>query len=326
MELLAYLTIFIAALMFSTCPIKIKNPKAFFLIWIILSGLLSFSIRTSGFDVDTAQYARSLAYQNYDFYYLKEPVIWLGMRIVYSFLGDEILTFVFFDLISFVVIFFAFKRLGTPQYVYLSFLIFFPIILGLQNIYRQYYAMIFLMYSLSMIKDNQIRAYLFFILGVLSHNSAAIFLPLLTMQTKSRYISLITGPLLVIILILLPYSAGMKSQDATGLSLGPAYVSLIFILFTYFIAANDFLIDSKNRTEVAFFFVTLLISLTATVSISSAGAERISMFVLVFCYPLIALSIERKFTQKLALRILFISASFLPIFLVDGVRQFVIPA
>ena len=179
MELIYYLFILIIALIFSIKKELIQNKNIFFILWISLYILLSIIIRINLSEKSGDIYSYSLAMEDgkflitpSNFYYLKEPIVWYGQRILYAIVQSSKLVFFISDLLIGIVLFSALKIFKLPQYIYFSILLFFPFITGMQNIYRQFYSSIFFLYTLANIWEGKaiFKIYGSFLLSFLSHN------------------------------------------------------------------------------------------------------------------------------------------------------------
>ena len=80
----------------------------------------------------------------------------------------------------------------------------------------------------------------------------------------------------------------------------------------------------KLRTlEYKLLFLLLILSCCAVIFLSSAGAERISMFCLMIAYPILVLLFEDRFKQKVIMRAIFSILGFIPM-LLFGVSMFIL--
>ncbi|WP_177223391.1 EpsG family protein [Modicisalibacter xianhensis] len=283
----------------------------------------SIIVRISGFDVDMKVYTDVLKKDDLDgFYYLKEPVYWYFSHYLYKVINSETWTFVIIDSMVFFLTIKSVKNLKLPVYTALALLLFFPYLLGLQNVYRQLLATVLLVYFYSICYKNSSNGHkLFvFIIAGLTHNVALLFFPIyfLFKSKVSLIFFVLSGAL---ILILLPYVVSYKSVSETGLELKWFYVSIIgivciisaFFYFTYdLLKINIFLCN-------LYLFV---ISLYASFILGGAQSERLSMICLVLLLCNLFVQIESRFKEKKTIAFITCVALFLPSFLFSSTFYF----
>lgn len=107
------------------CLKSIPNERLYNIVTIIFFIAYSAIMRFSGLDGDMTVYAASLKYDLLNSYYLREPVYWITSRYVYKILQSAELTFMFYDLISFIIILKVRVNLKLPQYFPYLLLVFF---------------------------------------------------------------------------------------------------------------------------------------------------------------------------------------------------------
>ncbi|MBJ7579359.1 EpsG family protein [Devosia sp. MC532] len=319
MELAAYIAVVGLA-----CALAVRpNPLSagtFTVVCFATYVALSVIIRLSGFDVDMAVYAASMHYIFDAPYYLREPVVWYGHRLLWSITGSEVISFVVMDVVLMSVMFFSFKRLRLPQYAYISVISFFPFIMGMQNVYRQFAGSIFFIAAISAIYDRKsYKGVAFSLLSMLSHNVAAVFIFLMPMFTKYRQVAFIAGIVLIPVAIFV--GGDTKSGVETGARLEWAYVGIL----TVCCGAIFFLERAhRNLRSTIALLVTLALhtNIAAAAMLASAAAERVSLFTLLAIYPLLVRVVERRLREKFLLRCAITVFGFIPI-LVAGTRIFI---
>ena len=315
MELACYLAITSLSVLFSAKRYILSNSTVFFLTWSATYISLILIIR-SEFDSDIATYAAAMTGSTMSLYYLKEPVIWVGQRYIFSFVQDPYLVFVITDLLTGAILFQALKNFKLPQYAFFSFLIFFPTILGMQNIYRQWVATVLLLYSFSLITiDNNSKGkYLAFTLSVLSHNAAAIFVPILFINEERAKGRLLWYTTCIIAVYGIKLGAEHKSSANTGSDLTFVYLTLI-MFFIFLIPVLDHgTVRKLRKFEYKLLSLLLILSSCSILFLSSAGAERVSMMCLMIAYPILVLLFENRFKQNQLPRSVYSLLGFLPMF------------
>ena len=135
-ELIYYLFLVLIGALF--CVKRLQSEKLYFFVTLFLFTIYSIITRFSGFDIDINTYASALKSELFSLYYLKEPVYWLSSRYLYKITQSPEVTFIIYDVISFMLVLKARKNIGLPQYFTYLFLLFFPAVMGINNVYRQY--------------------------------------------------------------------------------------------------------------------------------------------------------------------------------------------
>lgn len=323
MELIFYIATVFLSLIFSIRKKLIKGRYIFFslfLFWVILNSVI---VRTSGFDTDITNYSRAMSESSFSVYYLREPVVWIGQRLAYSILGNEVLVFIIFDIIAFLMLYQAFKNFSLPQYAFFSILCFFPFILGIQNVYRQWFSVVFILLSFSYLNRSFIKRYLYFLGAGLAHNVAGLFLaPFLIASNKIAekafgFIYLLIMPLII------SFASDTKSSANTGQNLVVAYLALLFLVAVFVIASSRFKIKLYEKSRYIILATSVYSVLLSALILTSTGSERTAMYCLILYYPYLVLVIEEKFKQSVFLRILLILGGFIPI-LLFGTREFLL--
>lgn len=322
-EFLFYCLLFFFAIALSLKRNLVLSDCGFFIFWFIFYTILVLIVR-SKFDTDINVYAKSFDNKNLSLYYSREPVFWLGSRMLYYLKESRVLVFLIFDLVMGLVLYNALRRLSVPQYAYFSILVFFPFVLGMQNVYRQWVASIFLIFCLSFVagKYSNKKALFAFFLACLSHNGAGLFLPILIRIKKPPNLLLIVICIGWILLAIL-FGVSVKSSNTSGLELQWLYF-LVMLFVALFFAYFDTLKGAlKWSVGSQVLFVGIVsVGLAATIA-SSTVAERIGMMGLLILHPFIVRKIEMLY-PAVGPRILFIIISSLVI-LIPPINQFILP-
>lgn len=296
-ELFAYAATAILALLFA---FKVRmNDQVFFVTWCTWALFLSWVIRYSGFDVDTAVYAKNFKYSYVNFFVLREPVFWIGSRYVYNVVGNPIATFMVFDFLSFLAIAVALRAINAPRYYYfLMFLLPF-MFFGMQNIYRQYLSMSLLLmaYALNASRINKLALAA---VSLFTHNAAAVVVaPLFWSRAWYTLMALFA---ITIIAALRVLDVG-KSGRGTG--------SDLRYLFTVIILAAAWLKLMLNRHDKYsnFFVFSAIMFPLGAFTLESSQVERIGYYILFIMAPIIIMDLDAKVKQVVPLRLAIISLS-----------------
>ena len=286
-----------------------------FLLLIFVLTCYSIVVRTSGWDTDFyITYAPSLKtnplYLFTKFYYIREIVYWLSTTMIYQVVRNEIVSFVLIDMFSFYLIIRAARRLELPEYSIILFILFFPALLGIQNIYRQYLAVTVLFYAMTMTSK---RRFLLFVAAALIHNATSLFLPILFIAnnvTKRNMFLFMSSA--ASILVLLPIVAGSKSEASHGIDLTVFYGLLILFILGFFIVSNRMIL---RRPDFNYFWILAYLSsivLTGVILLAESQAERIAMISLQLSIPIVTSILERRYKEKVLARLIFIILACLP--------------
>jgi|GEM_PF-1789805 len=307
-ELLAYFLIFFVGIVF--CVTRV-NDTLYNIGSLILFVLFSIVVRNAGFDADIGNYAEFLKINSFSIYYVREAVYWLGSRAIYGYTNSEFIVFITYDLLFFSLLLIVRSKLDLPKYFPYLVILFFPTVMGMQNVFRQFIASGFLLLLLAQVITLQRMPLklLTLILAGLSHNVSFIFLPLIFMNSKSRKLSPLFLASAISILILLPIVAASKSDSITGEV--PAYVyTLLFslmILSYLFIFHFNFKDRSPIFTQFLYFLLfCYILTIEAMFVLGAAQSKRLGMLSLVLCLIPLIMSLEARFKQKILVRCLFL--------------------
>ncbi len=328
MELSVYLFLCLVASILACRDQFLANEKLFFLVYITLYSTLSAVIRLK-YDSDITTYASTmLSTRNpFDFnnlYYLREPVVWFGQQRLFSLIASTYGVFLIYDFVCGLLLYSAMKNFKVPQYTYYAILLFFPVVLSMQNIYRQFLAEFIFLYAFSINSRKTIKPLFITLLAIASHNAAAIFIPLILCTKNSRLMK----TALFTMLTAMPLIIFLGGQTKSGTPVGPDFqylypATLIIILLCFIVSGKA----TIRRSEFPIYKITIILvylcSLSALI-LPSSSAERIGIFALILIYPYICLRIEEKFKQKYLLRLGLILGGFIPIFVIGDIAQFII--
>ena len=274
-----------------TMRVKI-NSSIFAIFWFIWSLLLSLIIRSSKFDVDMVVYAQSLNYSNYSTYIVREPIVWLGTRLLFYLTQSSIITFLIFDLLSFIAIFLGLRALKVPRYYYFLIYIMPFVFFGMQNIYRQYLAMSFL-FACYALCSRIIPKLFFSASAIFSHNSAILFVPLLSKKRQSIFYIFLTVFLLNVLLVNIDVQ---KSGRTIGYDL-----SLVFTCFVAVLLAIH-LYFRRSRDHTPLFVYGFVLLAVGSLHLESSQIERLGYYLLFIMVPIVLTDLDNGVTDVTILR------------------------
>ncbi len=288
---------------------------------------LSVVVRLSGYDSDIQTYMGAMDFDSYSFYYLKEPVVWIGQRFLYDMLGSKFVVFLVFDAVGGFFVFAALTRINVPQYLYFSILLFFPFVMGFQNVYRQWLSMCIFLFAFGTVYQKHYRLapviFIYFPIAVASHNVSAVFFSLIVLLKRSQMFKVLSLVILLALPVALVFFEGTKSSANTGLDLSLLYVFSILVFSIFMFLINRRCVNASKGINFVVCVYILVVALFSWFFLSSTSSERVSMFGLMVVYVLLAKDIDLRVKQKFISRVCVSSCGFFPLF-VFGTRSFII--
>lgn len=278
-----------------------------------------------------------LVYSNYidagvfkaELYYLKEFIFW-GMLFLMSFFFPAELVFLSIDYFLIFLLLNSFKNLNIPLKYLLPFFLFFPVVLGFENIYRSFIAVVVLIYAFSINHKMLIKKLFLILISIFIHNAAIIFAPLLFFTNDRRnrifkIVSVIVACSFYIIFEYLFINFTDYSQDQ--LISGADYRFYYFSIISGICVGYFFLSRLAKKINYPFLSTLIMASIISGMSttLPSTLSERISLMIFVFIAPIIFKLISSVYSKKreviVSLCLLFI---LIPTFLFSSVLAFVI--
>ena len=313
-ELLFFCYLFFLGGMFSLVKV---NDTLFNIVTLISFIGFSFVVRRAGFDADMANYNEFLQIKSFSIYYIKEPVYWLGSRVIFELTESTQFVFMFYDIIFICLLLFVRSALNLPKYFPYLVLLFFPTVLGMQNVFRQFIAsgfILLLLYQVISSKKLPFKICTLIVAG-LSHNVAILFIPMIFINAKKHKLNKLFVLSGLGILLLLPLVIGSKSSSDTG-DLPPyLYVVIFSMLIFMYILIFKFKFSTNKPIYTQFlylFFYLFSLLLLAMFFMGGAQSKRIGMLSFFISLIPLVLSIEYRFKQKVFVRVLFLVILVLP--------------
>ena len=339
MEFLIYLLIYLLALYFSLTPHKL-NKKVFFVVWFIISMVLSFLVRNSydlNVESDFLQYSRVMEMTEMPLFFYREFIFIYGIQILYKITGNPIAVFIILDFLFYIMLYkgillikkelFPGINNSSMYYIYFSILLFFPIVLGFHTTYRQVFSTALAMLAYGFYINNfKRKGLLYFIISFFIHNSSIFFLPIFFLANKNKFsklLSLITLISIVFINITIAESTNeLLVRDFTSTKEG-ANITLMYIytllLINIFIWLTE-MYFSKIR-KIYFTWIILFICViyySSVIGFSSGVSQRVAFISFTFVYLIVGLYLELIFKQKKFVRFIFINLSLLPLIFIHN--------
>lgn len=303
-ELLFYLLLVTIGLLLCLKPIR--NEFNYNLITLFLFTIYSAITRFSGFDIDIHTYAKSLIINSMDIYYLREPVYWLTSRYVYKVLQSPELTFMLYDFISFIFILKVRSNLNFPQYFPYLFLLFFPMVMGINNVYRQYLSYCFIMFfiSLQFTASSPLKKWIFLLISILTHNASALFAPLAFIINNKNRLSYKAILSALGVVLLLPYTLDSKSNTESGEVAAGLYLFILIVVFLIYIASYRFKVNAFIKKFFYMYIYMISLLSMSIVLMGSSQSKRIGMYCLIISLIPLTIAIESNFKHKSLVRII----------------------
>jgi len=331
MQLIWYLFILLLTFGFALTENVKLNPKLFFYFWMIVSIVMSIIVRMPEFygDIEAMTYItmRELLPGESDFFqgmtgsiYYREPIVWYSLRFIYILFGSEFLPFLILDSITFIFLFkavslqkYVLKNTIDFKYIYFAVLLFFPFVIGFHAVYRQYVATIFILCAMGYAgKNNLLISFIFFLLSVLSHNAAVLFLPLLLYLSNSRIYKILafaTMPLIPIFFYFRNYiqelsGLSSKVEHSIGTSIGWLYTGVFGFLLIFVLCLNLVRLGRNDRIFVFILSFFVWLSSSAAFILNTAASERLGFLMFGLMYPLFLIYLDYRLSNKLLIRVL----------------------
>jgi hypothetical protein len=274
-----------------------------------------FFYRMAGADEDIKVYLVTADYGfSFNFYFLREPFVWYSLIGLNNFLDNPVWSLLVLDMVTLGSLFLTLNRVDYGIPLLLIWCTSFIFLLGVQNVYRQYVSMTFILCSLVFISENERkRGLLFFILAIAAHNAALFVLPVCTYRFAKRYKTLYSVFAIVLITILMQLTSSQKSVSSTGINAGFLYISVFLFLLSLFILVCNKLHIRPDHFAI-FFLIPLLM-----MYLGSAQFERALMyFLLILIFDLVHHDYRRRSNFTLIYLLLFII--FVPAIYAFGTR------
>jgi len=331
MELTAFVILFILGVL--TIVFENKDVLSFIyipflIIFMIIVRLNAFVYNS--FELDILTYAIEMHTVSLNIYYLREFIFWLGIRVIYFITNSELFTFILLDAFWIYLLVKTsslkeYKNLNNGLIIILA--TSFPFLFGYENIYRQFYATVVLLFAYSRLEKRKSSSWALFFTAIFIHNLSVFILPLFIVKNFFKFNDLdrlaISIFLSILSIIMLPYFMSSKGIMHTGVDLSLLYFILFLITFIYF--------TFKFRRNIMLF--TRNIPSIIPVTIITIGflylqqeiiAERVGMMFIPFLlYDMYRYSAKfNRFTYRVVFRLFLLLLFTLPVFFSESAMIF----
>lgn len=246
-------------------------------------------------------------------YYLREPLLWFGMRWAYDFFGSDLAVFLALDIIMFGLLYRVFRHVKMPIYAFFLMFIYLPFFTGYENILRQFVALVFLL-NATYLSGKSRYGYLLF--ATLTHNVTALFTPLIARFRFNRSLKII--PFFVLLVIAMSIVSQEKDSIITGFNFGFMFL-ITLVLFS--VVSKRYVLNGSGYF-VHILSYSLAIMLAASLVLSSGQVERFGYLIFGLIFPIIVLTLE-KIKPTIFVRLCFCSLVFLLLMVFDYFNKFI---
>ena len=256
-----------------------------------------------------------VSYNNYaiwGYVSFREPVFLFVNKTSYQLLGKDFSYFLS-DTISVLLICSVFKKLKVHYSYVLIFFCFFPVIMGFQSVYRQFFGTLICLYIISFLYSEKLkyktfqkfRLFLLYLLAPLSHNVHILSIILIRFS-RYRWILVVLVSFFLSFAIMQFYNLFGKANVNTGASTFFLYSLLLFIfagIFSHF----------KDRLGRNICLSGMVIVLFMGFNGLETPSERVGLSFLIFIYLSIVLLSER-FKPRIFARATLLTFGFFPLY------------
>ena len=319
MEAIWYYFLFFISIIYCIDPSLKKNEILSFIFWFTLASITSLIVRNAGFDSDIQVYYQlslgvsrlgdqmpiQFGPDTWNQAFNREPVIYFLLKYLPIFTEDKIKLFFIMDMIAFLILYFALRNFekilenetkniknANLSYIYFGILVLFAFVFHMQATYRQHFASLFTLLSISLILLNNWKSYLALIFGILSHNAAGLFLPTVFIFQRNIVYRLVFILVILIFPIIFLYFTNSKQQYSIGENIGYLY-NILFLLMSIFcfVIYQNQNTDFSRKIFYSILYITYVIFISNLLSETNI-VERISLYSIVIVFPLIAMIME----------------------------------
>jgi len=315
------LVLFICLILLGLLVLILESNKLLNFVYLPLTILFMFIVRMH-YDADIKNYAIYMSYTSNAIYYVKEFIFWYGQRFLFHILHNPFFVFLLMDWLWIFIIFRTAKKIDRYQRfkggLFVVLMTSFPFFLGYENIYRQFYATIILLYAYSIVNSNFKKSMGFFLIAIFIHNTALLTLPFFLMK-RSKYSKIYRKIAFLITLLfisLLHYMSQFKSGHPTGIDTSKLYLLMFLIFFYVYLIKFKFYLNRIFIKLPSLFIIILYMSALEFMPYDMIP-ERLGMMFLTFLLTdLWDYSNNINFVYKrVFLRVLLLITFSLPVFI-----------
>lgn len=246
-----------------------------------------------------------------DIYYLREPIYWFFSKFLYEYLVyDKVYVYFVIDIVFLLSFVFFIKKNKLPEYLVFLFILFFPSVMGIQNVYRQFLASFFIVYAI--FDENKIlfKNFIYLFIAFLLHNVAILFLPFVLLKQKKYFLTFIS---FVFLIGIYSYFGGDRSNSDTGDVNPVVYLLAMILIFFGYLIIHKFKIKFRDNFFINSFVLGFFLYSFSIILMASGQSKRVGMIVLLINLFALIIYIEKEYRNTLENKVLI--RSFIFIFL-----------
>ena len=327
MELIVFIVLIVLG--FFTLIIEDKN----LLKWLYIPSAFIFMIivRFSGFDADIITYGKEMHSVSYDIYYLREFIFWYSLRFLYFLFQNEIIVFIILDFIWIYTLIKIQKTMIVDGHrlekgLIIVLLTCFPFLFGYENIYRQFFAAIILLYSYSLIESDYKKAIKLFILSFFIHNIVVLILPLFIIKKFFRFRLKDRITIAICLSFLFVLSLGfltlLKSSEPTRLDMSSFYLMLFSLFFVISLISFRENIYKLFKVVPSLLFSVILMAGLVNLDVDMIAERLGMMFIIFLLFDLYKYSNTIEGVNRKLLRVSLLLGFSIPVFLFASSMKF----
>ena len=329
MKILTFCILYLISLWLILRPKKISS-RYILLLWILVYSLYIYSMHLTGFSPgsDLEKYAGLFQSQTLflDLRYLREIFFFGSASLIYQISQSATTTFVVLDIIFGALLLKSFElrqrsmpsvRHSHSAYLLFAYLLFFPIVIGYENIYRQVLSVILFLLALGFISNN--RKYigsLIFLCSFLTHNVAGLFLPIILISYNKRMYNIlaIMGIICIPIVLYMSQFGDNELLNREFVDYGATLSVTFFVVFSVILFLAMYL-NLKSIDRESFYSIAAIsiIYLLAFVMVeSNLQRERVALFGFALIYFPLSKLVDHV-ANKVFYRLVFFHLALTPI-------------
>lgn len=326
-SLLLFYYIFLIIIALVTALFNTNSRLSYFIFFLVFIGYSILSRdRIPKNDIITYNITMDTPLDTYNsIYFLREPIYWFSSKLLYDYFDNPFPVYLIIDIFSILIFLFALYRNKYQAYFLYLFTVFFVSVLGFQNVYRQYLATFFILAAIFLIAENKFKTKVFtLILGVLTHNVVALYIPILLATNKIKSIFRVIL-VLIPIFAFLGIASSSKSNSETGDTSPVLFIAVFIVTMLFYTALNKLIFTGRYVKYFYYYIYSLILIIIALPVFGQAQVKRIAMICLLISLFSIYETIELKFKKEnlIIVRIIFILFTISPILISSTLQNMI---
>lgn len=328
-KILTFCVLYLISLWLILRPKKISS-RYILLLWVLVYSLYIYAMHVTVFSPgsDLEKYAGLFQSQTLflDLRYLREMFFFGSASLIYQISQSTTTTFVVLDVIFGALLLKSFElrqrsmpsvRHSHSAYLLFAYLLFFPIVIGYENTYRQVLSVILFFLALGFISNN--RKYigsLIFLCSFLTHNVAGLFLPVILISYKKRmynilaFIGIICMPIVIYMSQIGDNELLNREFVNYGATLSVTFLVVFSVILFLAMYLNIKSIDRESFYSIA--AISIIYLLVFVMVESNLHRERVALFGFALIYFPLSKLVDHV-ANKVFYRLMFFHLALTPI-------------